>query len=72
MFELFGLAAGAIVLIPLLVVAGIVIAVLCGVGHLLGFVWELVWGVFGVGFGLLFVFGMLAFVGLSVFLAILF
>lgn len=72
MFELFGLVAGAVVLVPILIVAGLILAVLCGAGQIFGFVWELFWGVFGVAFGLLFVFGMMAFVALSVFLAILF
>ncbi len=72
MFELFGLVAGGLVMIPILIVAGLVIAVLCGVGHIFGFVWELFWGVFGVAFGLLFVVGIVALVGLSAFLSILF
>ena len=33
---------------------------LCGFGHVLAFVWELAWGVFGVVFGLLFVMALVA------------
>ena len=72
MLELFGLFVGAIMLVPVLIVAGLALAVLCGVGHIFGFVWELFWGVFGVVFGLLFVFGLMAAGTMALMFAILF
>ena len=66
MFELFGLFIGALVLAPIVIVIGLVIAALCGLGNILGFVWELVWGVFGVAWGIFgLVIGLLVIVGLA-------
>ena len=70
MFELFGLVVALIVLVPVAILAGVVVAALWGVSHILGFAWQVFWGVFGVLFGLVFLFGMLALGGLGLLAAL--
>jgi hypothetical protein len=60
MFELFGLVMLAVIFVPVAIAIGLVIAVLCGVGHIVGFAWKLVFGGIALAFGLLFVFGLIA------------
>jgi hypothetical protein len=60
MFELFGFVVLAMMFVPFAIAIGLVIAVLCGVGHIVGFVWKLVFGGLALAFGLLFIFGLIA------------